>query len=380
MNSTTNIIRRHKWQVINNSDIYSKPSIGTVYSPFGFDIDPMEKLILVNFEKDPDEFYNILEFQQSRDNKGIKHILVIAYRKDGSTDVYHQAGFPFGSQDSVLNNASFFERSLDNAKFNVNSDLMEVYFLFEDKMGREIKVIVNERKREKKTPFFLLAPVGSNSKKPKSLPIYSLYEMSFTRIKHTDISIEINKVTHKPDTFPIPIDWSKNYFTRYSADTFNVDWNKNFNGQLSPLSPDNNQKIENLGVTYEMVENSGHYEIKRMSAKNKKHKIVIEFYPPIPDIVCLREEMDIVGDFSITTDNSSGAVSGYYQIKRQGNEIDFEINPNKGWEPNESRCILNLLFFFVKIFKEWPKSYVWNAKISLDEKSHPTMQSDWKRI
>ncbi|WP_158860203.1 hypothetical protein [Lunatibacter salilacus] len=376
----SDIIRKRKRDAIDNIDIYSKPSNGTVYSPFGFDIDPMEKLMLVNFEKDPDEFYNILEFQQSRDNRGIKHILVIAYRKDGSTDVYHQAGFPFGSQDSVLNNASFFERSLDNAKFNVNSDLMEVYFLFEDKMGREIKVIVNERKREKKTPFFLLAPVGSNSKKPKSLPIYSLYEMSFTRIKHTDISIEINKVTHKPDTFPIPIDWSRNYFTRYSADTFNVDWNKNFNGQLSPLSPDNNQRIENLGVTYEMVEKSGHYEIKRMSAKNKKHKIVIEFYPPIPDIVCLRDEMDIVGDFSITTDNSSGAVSGYYQIKRQGNEIEIEINPNKGWEPNESRCILNLLFFFVKIFKEWPKSYVWNAKISLDEKSRPTMQSGWKRI
>ena len=187
MNSTTNIIRKPKWQVINNSDIYSKPSNGTVYSPFGFEIDPMEKLILVSFEKDPDEFYNTLEFQQSRDDKGIEHLLVIAYRNDGSTDVYHQAGFPFGSQDSVLNNASFFESPMENAKFDVNADLMEVYFLFEDKMGREIKVHVNERKRRNKTPFFLLAPVGSNSKKPKSLPIYSLYEMSFTRIKYTDI-------------------------------------------------------------------------------------------------------------------------------------------------------------------------------------------------
>jgi hypothetical protein len=34
----------------------------------------------------------------------------------------------------------------------------------------------------------------------------------------------------------------------------------------------------------------------------------------------------------------------------------------------------------VKVFKEWPKSYVWNAKIKLDEKEQPIMESSWKRI
>lgn len=380
MNLKTKVFRKGNRGIVKNTGIYSKPSNGTVFSPFSFNIDPMEHLILINFEKDPDKIYNILEFQQACDKNGKKRLLAIAYRNDGATDVYHQAGFPFGSQDSVLNNASFFERPMENAKFEVNADLMEVSFAFEDKMGREINVQVNESNRQKKKPFFLLAPVGTISMKPMSLPIYSLYEMAFTKQKYTDIKIEIDKVKHKPDTFPMPIDGSKNYFTRYSADTFNVDWNKNFKGPLSPLIPDNNHKIEDMGITYELEEKSGHYEIKRMSAKNKKHKIIIEFHPAIPDIVCLRQGIDIDGNFSITTDNTAGTIRGSYQIKRQKNEIDFEIKPTRGWKPNEGRLVLKILFFVVKVFKEWPKSYVWNAQIKLNDTGQPILQSGWKRI
>ncbi|HNW68777.1 MAG TPA: hypothetical protein PKI01_00115 [Bacteroidales bacterium] len=380
MKIKTEIFQKGNKNVINNNDIYSLPSNGVIFSPFSFNIDPMEYLILINFEKDPDEYYNSLEFQQACDKNGKRRLLVIAYRTDGATDIYYQPGFPFGSQDSVLNNAGFFERPLENAKFEVNVNGIEVNFILEDKIGREIKVRVNESKRQKKNPFFLLAPVGANSLKPKSLPIYSLYEMSFTKQKYTNIEIEIDKVKHKPDTFPMPIDGSKNYFTRYSVDTFNVDWNKNFKGPLSPLTPDNNCKIEDLGTTYDIEEKSGHYEIKRMSTKNKKHKISIEFYPAIPDVVCLRQGVEINGNFSIKTDDTAGTIGGNYQIKRHENDIDFTINPTGGWEPNESRLVLKILFFVVKIFKEWPKSYVWNAQIRLDDAGQPIMQSAWKRI
>ena len=380
MKSKKRTLQKKEQRAFGNADIYSKPSNGTVFSPFVFNIDSMESLILVNFEKDPDEVYNILEFQKACEKNGQKRLLAIAYRKDGATDIYYQPGFPFGSQESVLNNAVFFERALEDAKFEVDEDFMEVYFVFEDKTGREIKVRVTEDKREKKKPFFLLAPVGANSKRPISLPVYSLYEMSFTKQKHTHIEIEIDKIKHKPDSFPIPIEWSKNYLTRYSADTFNVDWNKNFKGSLCPLIPDNDHRMEDMGITYETEERDGHYEIKRMSAKKNKHNITVEFYPAIPDIVCLREEIAIDGNFSIITDNTSGYIGGRYRVRRQGNEIDFEINPSEGWVPNERRLMLKVLFLVVKIFKEWPKSYVWNAQIKLDDPNRPIMQSAWKRI
>lgn len=380
MRSKTTMFRKRDGKVLNSEDIYSEPSTGSIISPFSFTIDPMEHLILVNFEKDPDEYYNTFEFQKACDKNGEKRLLAIAYRTDGATDIYYQPGFPFGSQDSVLNGASFFERPLEGAKFEVTADNIEVYFVFEDKMGREIKVSVKESKGRNKKPFFLLAPIGANSKKPMSLPVYSLYEMSFARQKYSDLEIVIDKVKHKPDTFPMPIDCAKNYFTRYSEDTFNVDWNKNFKGSLAPLFPDVNCRREFMGTTYELEENAGHYEIKKMSTGNKKHRITIEFYPAIPDVVCLSNETDLDGSFSITTDNTPGTICGNYNIKRYGNDIDFKINPTNGWEPNESRWILKILFFVVKIFKEWPKSYVWNARITLDDTGQPMMQSAWKRI
>ena len=365
---------------LKKAGVYSKKSDGIFFSPFSLSIDAMEHLILVNFEKDPDEFYNIFELQQARDRYGERSYLVIAYRKDGSADVYHQSSFPFGSQASILNDVSFYVRPMENAKFEVSADCLEVYFAFEDKTHREIKVKVKETNRLKKKPFFLLAPVGVVSRKPMSLPVYSLYKMSFTKQKYTAIEIEIDKVKHKPDTFPLPIDWAKNYFTRYSAETFNVDLNKNFYGPLSSLKPGKNNRLENRGVNYELTDNEGHYEIKNINAKSKKHQININFSPPIPDIVCLRDEVHIDGSFIISTDKSTGTIGGEYHLKRFGKEIELQLLPKKGWQPNEGRWILKILFLVVKVFKEWPKSYVWNAKIKLNETEQPVMESGWERI
>lgn len=360
--------------------IYSKKSDGTFYSPFNFSVDDMDRLILINFEKDPDEFYNIFELQHASDRNGKKHLLIVAYRTDGGTDIYHQPEYPFASQASVLNDVTFIARSLEGAKFKRTNGYLDVYFAFDDRYGRKIKVKVKENRKLKNNPFCLLAPVGVVSRKPSSLPIYSLSEMSFTKRENTDIEIEIGKVKHKPDTFPLPIDYSKNYFTRYSTDAFNVDWNKNFQGQLLPLMPVNDIKLEDNGVVYELVNNNGHHEIKDMRTASLRHSLNINFSPPLPDIACLKDDVIISGKFMTTTDQSAGSIRGEYYLKRQGYEIKLKVHPNKGWVPGENRFILKILFLIVRVFKDWPKSYVWSATIKLNEINHPEMISGWSRI
>lgn len=144
------------------TDVYSRMSDGVFFSPFNLSVDKMEHLILINFEKDPDELYNILELQKARDRYGERSYLVIAYRKDGSADVYHQSSFPLGSQASILNDVNFHVRTMENAKFEVSADQLEVYFAFEDKTHREIKVKVKETNRLKKKPFFFACPYRSD--------------------------------------------------------------------------------------------------------------------------------------------------------------------------------------------------------------------------
>jgi len=362
------------------SDIYSKNPNGSFFSPFSLSIDDMEQLILINFEKNPDRYYNVFELQQALDKSGKKKFLVIAYQKDGSTDVYHQRSYPFASQAHILNQTTFIESPLENTIFEVNADNLDVFFDFKDRFGRRVKVKINEKKTYHKKPFFLLAPVGVISKKPGSLPVYSLHDMSFVQKKHSYLEINIGDKKHKADAFPLPIDWSKNYFIRYSSDTFNVDWNKNFHGHLDPLIPDKNNRIEAKGITYELLNNSGHYEIKSMCSKNNKHHLKISLSPPMPDIVCLNPDLALEGSFMITTDKSKGAIGGEYYLKKTENEVALKLHPNKGWKPNESRFILKLLFLIVKVFKVWPKTYEWNAKIKLNETNHPVMESSWKRV
>ncbi|MCE5345097.1 MAG: hypothetical protein LLG13_02250 [Bacteroidales bacterium] len=362
------------------NDIYSKSSNGSFYPLFSMSIDEMEHLILINFEKNPDKYYNTFELQQASDKTGRKWLLVIAYRNDGGADVYHQSGYPLASQDSLLNDVNFTISPLEEAKFEINAKRMDVFFTFKDRYGREIRVVVTENRKPHKKPFFLIAPIGTVAKQPNSFPVYSLYGMSFAKRKHTDIEIRIDTERHNPDTFPFPIDSAKNYFTRYSADTFNVDWNKNFEGQLQPLFPGEVSRTEYGNVIYELANNGGHQEIKGMSAKNNKHQININFSPPVPDISCLRDDLKIEGEFMITTDGSTGFISGEYHIKSRGNEIEISINPAKGWVPNEKRLFLKLMFMIVKVFKNWPKSYLWHANIIFDATNHPVMKSCWKRI
>jgi hypothetical protein len=361
-------------------DIYSSSPFGCFLSPFSLSIDRMEKLILVNFEKDPDKYYNTFELQQANDISGRKSFLVIAYRKDGTADIYHQSNYPLCSQTSILNDVSLFVRPLEDADFQITADKLQVCFSFKDQYGRQIKVVVHERHRSKKKPFFLLAPVGVVAKQPTSFPVYSLYEMSFTLRKYTEIEIEIDHVKYKPDSFPLPIDCAGNFFTRYSGDTFNVDWNKNYQGQLKSLVPDQENKVEDNGIDYELINNGGHFEIKRIGIKSKNHGLTIDFSPPFPDILCLKEDLKLNGTFKVKTDNTSSQTSGEYMLHKHENDVSMELHPNQGWQPNEKRLILNLLFRIVKVFKEWPKSYIWRATIDLKNISQPGMKSGWERI
>jgi len=379
MNQKTKLYKKEKAHYSNKNEIYSKKSTGSFISPFSFTIDPMEKLILINFEKDPDTFYNVFELQQAIHKEGNNKFLVVAYRKDGATDVYHQRNFPFASQSTILNDVEFIEQDMATTKFDLFSDHLDLYFDFIDKYGREISVSLFENKLDKKSPFFLLAPIGVVSKHPVSFPIYSLYEMAFVKQKNAELKIEIDKKQHKPDTFPIPIECGKNFLTRYSADAFNIDWNKKFEGELSHLIPTNNV-IEEKGITYQLINNEGHYEIKRMSATHRRHQINIDFEPPIPDIISIKEKIENIGSFTISTDKNRGIIKGDYSILKQDNDIVMTIRPIDGWQPNEKRWILKFMFLIIKIFKDWPKSYIWKASIKVENPGKVIMKSCWERI
>lgn len=361
--------------------IYSKLSNGKIYSPFSFSIDPMERLIFIDIKNDSDKIYNGFELQVFYDNNIGERILVRAERTDGLYDLYYQPGINFDVEKDIMSDriVELIERPMENAKYVVTSKGVDVCFCFEDKYGRIIEGMLKEKNKKQKKPFSILAPVGGTFDKPPVFPLYLLFDMYFPVKNKTLISLNIDGITHKADTFPIPLNWSMCYFSRYSKDTFIVNWNKKFKGELLPLITNNSNQVIADNTVYDLVENDGHFEIKSMSTNNKRHQIKIDFTPAIPDIVCIKDEIKICGDFTMISDNSVGIISGTYYIQRNSKEIIIEISPSNGWIPNENKWELKFLYFVDPLFKKWPSTYIWNGSIILAEDQNPIMDAKWKR-
>jgi hypothetical protein len=76
--------------VFHAAAIYDTTPRDRLFTPFGLHIDPMERLLLINIEDDPDELYVGFEPQVFDDDAHGRGMLVIGWRVDGRVDVYHQ--------------------------------------------------------------------------------------------------------------------------------------------------------------------------------------------------------------------------------------------------------------------------------------------------
>ncbi|MCK4257359.1 MAG: hypothetical protein KAX49_00180 [Halanaerobiales bacterium] len=366
-----------------SKNIYAKPSAGVIFSPFNLHIEPVEKLIFITFKQDLDEVYYGFELHVLNCDINNKGIRILGWRNDGYIDVYYQ---PIFVKDPIFFNvaekglADMVERSLENVKYDLTPQGVNVSFAFKDKMGRQIEFSVKENCSKLAKPYVTLAPLGNSAENPPSLPLYYLFDYNYIRRSKTKTEVKIDGRKHKSDNFFIPIDWAKCYFWCYSTDVFMVDWNTAHNGPMPSLKPKGSQKVETQGVMYDIVQNDSHYEIKGIMSGNEKHQIRFDFSPSIPDLICLKDQVSIDGMFTISSDKATGSLSGEYKIQRHGKEIHLTCHPNGGWKPNERRWVMNFIYSIVPFYKNWPKTYIWKAKINLNENDQPTMKSYWKRI
>lgn len=366
---------------IANIDIYAGPATGVFLSPFRLQVDPIKRLLLIGFEKDPDEVYIGFEPQIIDHPQNGRRLRMIAWRKDGYVDVYQQPGLATDDDFSVAGKglADLMERSLEDARFELSNTGVDAYFAFEDKLGRAIEVTIGEKHGRPAKPFTLLAPVGHGSASPTGLPLFFMYDFYFVRQKGTEVAINIDGISHRPDVFPFPLDGAKCYYMRYAADTFLATWNEAVTGPLLPLRPPGAGEFVANGVVYDLVDNQGHLEIQQMGVASAEHQVSISFNPSIPEIAALKDGMSLIGEFQITSDKSAGSIDGTYEIRRASDKIEIQVHPSGGWKPHADRFFLKFLFFVGAIFRSWPKSYRWTANIALQSDGTAEIESRWDR-
>lgn len=360
-----------------------------VITPFKIDVSPMERLLLVNFEKDPDSVYMGFEPQVFNDGVHGKGHLVIGWRLDGKVDVYHEASLSLDPETYNITGkglGNMVETDFIKALYEVDELGVQASYEFEDLHHRMVKVILKENFTKKRKPFGLLAPMGAAAENPFSMPLVLLHDFYFVRKKSTEIHIHIGEKSHQADELPLPIDGSKMLFTRYSPKPLIVTFNPAFDGIVTSteVEPEKGRITlpeDEVDLEIEWVDRSP--RIKRIIRKNNIHPLILEFTEAFPDILGLMKEDNfktiVKGGFSIQFHPSIGSVGGEYSVEKIHDQIKITLIPSKGWHAKPTKLSLFILYNVAKIFKSWPKTYEWTALLKEDEEGRLFMQSKWKR-
>jgi len=222
--------------------------------------------------------------------------------------------------------------------------------------------------------------MGSVAENPSALPLVFLHDFYFVRKKHTSISISIGEKSHKPDELPIPMDFSKMLFTRYSSDPLIVAFNRETDESIPHLEiQQGTNKLSTEDSHYSIKWVSGKPRIKSIEKTSGKHVIRLKFEPSYPQIEDIEEDSIFEGEFEIEGDLSAGKIRGEYDVKRRGDRLTLRMTPSFGWIPKADKLSLKFLYIAVKMFKKWPSTYRWIATINQNENGEFFMKSTWKR-
>lgn len=369
---------------------FSKASFSATHNPsdaflvpFQFQIDPMASLLLVNFEKDPDSLYLGFEPQVFDDPVNGKGMLVIGWRVDGWVDVYYQPGlriYPVKYSIAGKGLANAIETELSKDLFDITENGVQAEILFYDLLGREVRIMIKESNPAKRKPFGLLAPMGDAAVNPSAMPLIYLHDFYFVRKKKTEIEVSVNSRIHKTEALPVPMDWQKMYFVRYSPDPFIVTFNPAGSGPLKPIATGGNLQIEKGNDAYEFARYDSIVGLKSMTARGLKHEVRLSFDPAFPDIKQLAKGDRHEGKFTIISDPATGTISGIYEVERTDAEVRIVMWPSAGWKPEINKFSLRFMYTVAQVFKKWPSTYRWEAIISPAADGDYLMQSEWIRL
>lgn len=342
-----------------------------VFLPFKLNYIPMKKLTLINFEKDPEDIYRGLELQYIDGEEYGTGWRILAYRNDKYVDVYDEKGILKGENESFdvaeKGLANYKKVAMDNVYFYKDKLGVHMGFKFVDILGRDIEVKIDENSNKKTKGVNLLAPIGSGTEKPVLLPLFFLYDFDFVRKSKTQIYININGKSIKPDNFPIPIikNFQRIYFIRYSMDSQIVEFAKASEEKLEVVELQNGGVVKRLGNSYKFRADNIEKGLEEILYEHEEHPIKISFKPCIP--VVFENSKDVTGEFIIQTDERAGTISGSYEYRLKDKKIFITLTSSKGWEAVPDSFFTKMMFSKKSIFTTWSKQYKYTQEILLDD-------------
>ncbi len=361
--------------------------------PFEIHIDPMERLLLINIENDPDRVYVGFEPQVFADKThGTGHI-VIGWRADGRVDVFHQPTVTLDPHTYNITGqglAHMASREMPEAFYTVEPAGVHASYSFTDLEGRSVRLRIKEQNPRARRPFGLLAPMGHAATHPSSLPLVLLHNFYFVRQAYTTMEISIDSRSHRPDSLPLPLDGSRMYFSRYSPDPLIVTLNPAADAPLLHLDPAPDEPaLSTDSAAYGLSWSNGTPALRSIERKHGHHTVTLAFEPAFPNLAVSPDAetavpgtpmMPLRGHWTFCGHPSTGQVGGEYIVEPAEGGWHIRLLPTDGWTPQPTSLTLRFLFRVAKIFRDWPKTYAWDALITQGEERQLRMRSSWKRL
>jgi len=362
-------IDHHKYlgKRVNSLKIYDRLPRNMVLSPCNMIFDPIDRLLIVNFEEDPIYYGIELQIFHKIDKE---YPLVIMYRKDNMMDIYYTNEIVIKNRKKMvtdlLTRVSFNQLEDIEYKFQFDEMGLDAYLFLKDKLEKEIEFKIKENTPGRELSS-ILAPIGIANKNPKYLPIFFLNKFGMVIKKNTEIFVKIHGFLKTITELPVRMSGTNVYQARFSLDPIICNWNNNYSGNINPVIL--NPPILNVtddNITYDLINNSDYYELKKISGNDGEgHTISFEFSPAIPNLLSIRDSK-VKGRFSCIIDEKKGIFAGEYYLTRNGDTIEFNITPTKGWQPFPGKL--------------WLKTYKWTSKMQFQDTGDIQSTSSWRRI
>lgn len=371
MGSKKDILSKHfknRGKSENPLKIYDLPPRNMILLPFDLNFESIERKLVIDFDKDPIYFKIELQIFTILDRK---YPVVIMYRKDNMMDIYYTNEIIVENRkvrfESSLANISFNQLEVIEYKFEFNEMGLDAYFFFKDKLEKDIEFRIKENTPGRELTS-ILAPIGVTKKKPQYFPIVFFDKFGWIIEENTQIFIKIHGFLRDPIEKGVQKNRMNVYQAYFTLNPIICNWNNNYSGNINPIII--NPQILNISyrnISIELIENTDFYEIRNIYGNDVKgHTIQFEFSPAIPNLLSLRENLNIKGRFSCMINKQEMIIYGKYLINRVGDTIEFTIKPTKGLQSFPGKL--------------WLIAYKWTSEIQIINLDDIRINSYWQRV
>ncbi len=350
--------------------------------PFHLHIDPMQRLLLVNLERDPDALYQGFEPQAFDDDLHGRGVIVIGWRRDGRVDVFHPPSVRLDPATYAIAGGGLhlmLERPLEHAWFDIGPHGVNADVRFDDAIGRPIELRIAERSKRVAPRIALLAPMGAAATTPSALPLVLMRDFGFVRRSGTEAFVAIDGRAHALDHLPVPIDLQRMYFVRYAEAPLIATLNPAHTGPIAAIGLPDGAFVDHAGARHHLERAGARASLASIERVHGDQRVAVGFAPAFPNLLDVAPDAGREGRFTITSDPRIGSVAGTYAVRREGDTVSVRMVPCDGWRPRERRLSVRLMYRVNAAFRSWPSTYLWSATIDLAAETGPQMASYWSR-